>query len=185
MMIIGAAFLSLTLFFSECLLNKTIQLRIQLFWNVCARSPSRFRARCVESDFYAPSAYSLCCWGELYSKSQLAVRYLFNSQNLNYLTHFRYRHVPTFGNGTIRKFHTNASAMKKLAARDFEDLLQVRKYPFLSDFIDDDPPSAQFLSSRIYCPNLITTLFWIFFSFCPCGMHMQSSDYTHHQPSRH
>ena len=37
----------------------------------------------------------------------------------------RYRLVPTFGQGTIRRFHENASAMKKLAARDFEDLLQV------------------------------------------------------------
>jgi len=37
----------------------------------------------------------------------------------------RYRHIPTFGRGTIRRFHANASAMKKLAARDFEDLLQV------------------------------------------------------------
>lgn len=38
---------------------------------------------------------------------------------------YRYRHVPTFGRGTIRLFHENASAMKRLAARDFEDLLQV------------------------------------------------------------
>jgi len=38
---------------------------------------------------------------------------------------FRYRDVPTFGSGTIRKFSTNVSAMKKLAARDFEDILQV------------------------------------------------------------
>jgi hypothetical protein len=37
----------------------------------------------------------------------------------------RYRHVPTFGRGTIRRFHKNASSMKRLAARDFEDLLQV------------------------------------------------------------
>ncbi|KAG0703308.1 hypothetical protein DFH29DRAFT_998600 [Suillus ampliporus] len=36
----------------------------------------------------------------------------------------RYRMVPTFGRGTIRRFHYNASSMKKLAARDFEDLLQ-------------------------------------------------------------
>ncbi|EIM83665.1 uncharacterized protein STEHIDRAFT_133509 [Stereum hirsutum FP-91666 SS1] len=35
-----------------------------------------------------------------------------------------YRQVPTFGRDTIRKFHTNASEMKKLAARDFEHLLQ-------------------------------------------------------------
>ncbi|KAF8662105.1 hypothetical protein AX14_007091, partial [Amanita brunnescens Koide BX004] len=37
----------------------------------------------------------------------------------------RYRNVPPFGHGTIRRFHTNAHAMKKLAGRDFEDLLQV------------------------------------------------------------
>ncbi|KAF8815986.1 hypothetical protein BYT27DRAFT_7185715 [Phlegmacium glaucopus] len=41
-------------------------------------------------------------------------------QSLNW----RYCHVPTFGRGTIRRFHNNASAMKKLAGRDFEDLLQ-------------------------------------------------------------
>ena len=34
--------------------------------------------------------------------------------------------MPTFGASTIRRFATNASEMKKLAARDFEDLLQVK-----------------------------------------------------------
>jgi hypothetical protein len=37
----------------------------------------------------------------------------------------RFRAMPTFGSSTIRCFATNASEMKKLAARDFEDLLQV------------------------------------------------------------
>lgn len=41
---------------------------------------------------------------------------------------YRYRRVPTFGRGTIRRFHNNASAMKRLAARDFEDLLQVNSH---------------------------------------------------------
>jgi hypothetical protein len=36
----------------------------------------------------------------------------------------RYRQVPPFGS-TVRRFASNASEMKKLAARDFEDLLQV------------------------------------------------------------
>ncbi|TFK19535.1 hypothetical protein FA15DRAFT_659826 [Coprinopsis marcescibilis] len=35
-----------------------------------------------------------------------------------------YQKVPTYGNGTIQRFATSASAMKKLAGRDFEDLLQ-------------------------------------------------------------
>ena len=37
----------------------------------------------------------------------------------------RYRNIPPFGRSTIRRFHNNASQMKKLAGRDFEDLLQV------------------------------------------------------------
>ncbi|KIK32956.1 hypothetical protein CY34DRAFT_813946 [Suillus luteus UH-Slu-Lm8-n1] len=36
----------------------------------------------------------------------------------------RFRQVPTFGNGVIRKFANNTSEMKRLAARDFEDILQ-------------------------------------------------------------
>ncbi|KAG2045967.1 hypothetical protein BDR06DRAFT_1040545 [Suillus hirtellus] len=36
----------------------------------------------------------------------------------------RYRHTPTFGRNTIRKFASDASEMKKMASRDFEDLLQ-------------------------------------------------------------
>ena len=37
----------------------------------------------------------------------------------------RYRQVPPFGKATIHRFTGNPSAMRKLAARDFEDLLQV------------------------------------------------------------
>ena len=37
----------------------------------------------------------------------------------------RFCSMPTFGSSTIRCFAMNASKMKKLAARDFEDLLQV------------------------------------------------------------
>lgn len=33
--------------------------------------------------------------------------------------------VATFGRGTIRRFGNNVSGMKKLAGRDFEDILQV------------------------------------------------------------
>ncbi|KAJ7118067.1 hypothetical protein C8R44DRAFT_595931, partial [Mycena epipterygia] len=35
-----------------------------------------------------------------------------------------YRQVPPFGRAVIRRFVGNASAMKKMAARNFEDLLQ-------------------------------------------------------------
>ncbi|KAJ3709521.1 hypothetical protein C8R42DRAFT_649336 [Lentinula raphanica] len=36
----------------------------------------------------------------------------------------RFRNTPTFGDSTIRRFSANSSEMKKMAARDFEDLLQ-------------------------------------------------------------
>ncbi|EIW86099.1 hypothetical protein CONPUDRAFT_43986, partial [Coniophora puteana RWD-64-598 SS2] len=36
----------------------------------------------------------------------------------------RYRQIPRFGRTTIRRFRKNSTAMKKMAARDFEDLLQ-------------------------------------------------------------
>jgi hypothetical protein len=37
-----------------------------------------------------------------------------------------FRQMPTFGADTIRRFSNNVSELKKLAARDFADLLQVR-----------------------------------------------------------
>jgi hypothetical protein len=39
---------------------------------------------------------------------------------------YSFRQVPTFGRDKIRKFAENASEMKKLGARDYEDLLQVQ-----------------------------------------------------------
>jgi len=50
-------------------------------------------------------------------------------------TMFRYRQVPTFGRDTIRRFRTNSSEMKKMAARDFEDLLLVWSLLFISSLV--------------------------------------------------
>jgi hypothetical protein len=41
------------------------------------------------------------------------------------LKQFRMRETPLFGYDTIRKFANNVSEMKKMAARDYEDILQV------------------------------------------------------------
>lgn len=91
----------------------------------------------------------------------------------------RYRAVPTFGRSTIRKFTENASALKKLAARNYEDLLQacninlylVYKYSchsysvqflFLRDFLTNPTIATSchyFLPSRngIPLPNFACT----------------------------
>ena len=43
--------------------------------------------------------------------------------------YIRFCTVPTFGRGTIRRFGNNVSGMKKLAGRDFKDILQVMFFP--------------------------------------------------------
>lgn len=37
----------------------------------------------------------------------------------------RFRQIPTFGQGTIRRFYNNVSERINLAARNYEDILQV------------------------------------------------------------
>ncbi|KAF7317385.1 hypothetical protein HMN09_00474800 [Mycena chlorophos] len=56
----------------------------------------------------------------------------------------RYRAIPTFGTDTIRRFANNASEMKKLGARDFEDLLQCAIPAF--DGLFPDPHNKRILT---------------------------------------
>jgi hypothetical protein len=42
-----------------------------------------------------------------------------------------YRQIPSFGRDSIRRFVANCSEMKKMVARDFENLLQVSMIIFL------------------------------------------------------
>ncbi|KAJ3809810.1 hypothetical protein F5876DRAFT_77388 [Lentinula aff. lateritia] len=53
----------------------------------------------------------------------IRVLYARDSRLIELLDH-RFRQIPTFGFDTIHLFANNASEMKRLAARDFEDLLQ-------------------------------------------------------------
>jgi hypothetical protein len=66
-----------------------------------------------------------------------------------------YREVPSFGRDTIRRFSGNTSAVKRLAARDFEDLLQVcynsSPHVMVMQFISDSvlfPYSMGFFQNR-------------------------------------
>ncbi|KAH9478851.1 hypothetical protein JR316_0009313 [Psilocybe cubensis] len=62
-------------------------------------------------------------WKALFSHL-LRILYTSSNQNAIATLNKRYRQVSPFGLTTIRRFARNASDMKKLAARDFEDLLQ-------------------------------------------------------------
>ena len=91
-----------------------------------------------------------------------------------------FRSIPTFGSSTIRRFATNASEMKKLAARDFEDLLQVRlrmcdKKKENTNFRPDFSAVYQYLKGC--CQSHITQPSWHSCTEQPNGMHLQSFGY--------
>ena len=112
--------------YEECFLHPIIPFWLQLFLAFCTWPPPWIWAWSLEGYFYTPHAYFVCSRKRVYPFIELAVNTFMFEFSFLYLMLLRYRNVPTFGRGTIRRFHTNASAMKKLAGRDFEDLLQVR-----------------------------------------------------------
>ncbi|KAF9053251.1 hypothetical protein BJ165DRAFT_1339463, partial [Panaeolus papilionaceus] len=60
----------------------------------------------------------------------------------------RFAAIPTFGHGTIRTFSANSSEMKKLAGRDFEDLLQCA-LPAFEGLLEE--PHNQRLMELLHC----------------------------------
>ncbi|KAH7917181.1 hypothetical protein BV22DRAFT_1052620, partial [Leucogyrophana mollusca] len=62
-----------------------------------------------------------------------------------------YRLVPTFGRDTIRKFASNTSEMKKMAARNFEDLLQCAIPVF--DALLPEPHNSHVLTLLFTCAH--------------------------------
>jgi len=64
--------------------------------------------------------------------------------------YYRFRDIPTFGRGTIRCFANNVSDMKKLAGRDFEDILQVG--PIVMTFIRCNHLIS--IISKVHYPSL-------------------------------
>jgi hypothetical protein len=85
----------------------------------------------------------------------------------------RFRQVPGFGHDTIRKFANNVSELKKLAARDFENLLQVMRtvvdLPYCSRSV-----SVRSLCSRVFFLNRTTRPFFVSFSSVHNGTALQS-----------
>ncbi|KAG6914911.1 hypothetical protein DXG01_014473 [Tephrocybe rancida] len=61
----------------------------------------------------------------------------------------RFRKVPTFGQDTIRKFSANTSEMKKLAARNYEDILQCAMPAF--DGLLPEPHNSKILDLLYIC----------------------------------
>ncbi|KAH9177190.1 hypothetical protein EDB89DRAFT_1844940 [Lactarius sanguifluus] len=91
----------------------------------------------------------------------------------------RFHSVPTFGRDTIRKLPGNVSEMSKLAARDYEDILQVSSLTNASVKRDSPTFSAQYRFSKDCSQTTGTTGLSLISCFCSLhGMHMPSSAYT-------
>ncbi|KAG2046631.1 hypothetical protein BDR06DRAFT_985499 [Suillus hirtellus] len=64
-------------------------------------------------------------WKALFMHLIRLLHALLGGSQLVAILNSRFHEVPMFGNGVIQKFANNTSEMKRLAARDFEDILQV------------------------------------------------------------
>lgn len=86
---------------------------------------------------------------------------------------YSFRFVPTFGRDTIRRFSNNVSGMKKLAARDFEDILQVCTISDLALLVSQTSyldSSALSPSLKAYCLRPTMRWSWTFSTDSQNGM---------------
>lgn len=87
-----------------------------------------------------------------------------------------FRQVPSFGGDTIRRFVNNVSELKKMAARDFENLLQVSqstcfKSWLATDLVMDSVPFLCLMGSYL---SLTIRAFLSFYSYAHIGMAWRS-----------
>ena len=96
------------------------------------------------------------------------------------ILNLQYRDIPTFGRSTIRRFGENVSSMKKLAAQNFEDILQVHKIFLKSSrqITQKKIGSVQSLSLKGFFRNPIIQLSLTFCLHWLNGMRLGSSECT-------
>lgn len=138
----------------------------------------------LSSEFGKPPSF-ICCESCMHSE-ETKFRDLIHGKhtitlghaNLLIFTWHRFRQVPTFGGGTIWKFHTNVSRLKKLAARDFEDILQVCSHVCISCLLSTNVinmiHSALCCVSRAYYQSHSIALSLTCFGLTHAGTPLQS-----------
>ena len=94
-----------------------------------------------------------------------------------------FREIPSFGCNTIWHFAANSSELKKMAAHNFENLLQVSTHTFHMVIEEWHPWSALLRSSMDCSQNHITAQSLNCFSPWHSGMHWQSYTCTMTSPS--
>lgn len=111
----------------ECIPGSTRWYGLQLFQDICCGSTAWVWTGGLENVFY-PFIANIVYTGNSYCARTGWMVYSYSkSSNILSLTWLvRFHLVPAFGRGTIRQFQRNVSELKKLAARNYEDILQVR-----------------------------------------------------------
>lgn len=101
--------------------------------------------------------------------------------HLNLITPFvsfglRFRQVPTFGRDTIRRFSANASELKRMAAWNFEDFLQVvrHKLTFLLSCLQLMWNSVLSLYSKDFYPSRTIRPFYSYCFIWRTGMDLRN-----------
>ena len=110
---------------AECLFR---EVKPHWLWSICDVGCWPFAwiwVRSMEGYFYSSTVdpWDLKTVSDFRNGQTVIMKYLYISLNL---ISTRYCQVPTFGQDTICCFWENCSELKKMTARDFEDLLQVR-----------------------------------------------------------
>ncbi|THG95202.1 hypothetical protein EW026_g6403 [Hermanssonia centrifuga] len=114
--------------FGKSITSKAVECKIQPTSLLPTRSAFSIRLASLGFNHYSLYVYDLLhefelgVWKANFTHI-LRVLYAEGGDRIQALNR-RFRQVPTFGRYTIRRFSNNVSGMKKLAARDFEDILQ-------------------------------------------------------------
>ena len=80
--------------------------------------------------------------------------------------------MPTFGRDSIRKFSNNVSELKKLGARDYENLLQVAYSIFIFIYVANNCISVLYQFWMVFYHSRSTIMnLWMFCFPLLTGMH--------------
>lgn len=114
----------LNIYHLERFFGQTFSLWIQSVFCVFSQLHAWVWAWGLEEGFHAPSQ-NIRKYPRVYWPIEPKVKFLEALTFIIWQSWIRFRDMPTFGRDSIRRFTNNVSELKKLGARDYENLLQV------------------------------------------------------------
>ena len=166
---------------TECILRKTGRGRAGLPQLPHHRSPAWIWDQCLEVSAHASDPDAVCNprWSESRSPFRQKVTLMWcHTMLISTNSWYRFRSVPTFGQDTIRKLPKSVSDLNKLAAHDYEDILQVCLFCHGPSIASWSNISAQYQPLMGSFGRRITRVSAISSSYSPHGTHMLNSTCT-------